>query len=168
MNKNPLRSTVAGALLTVGALAGLSGVAGAATSGTTGPAGTSGPVSSSGPVGTTKLDQAKITLEKQLALRSTRLAELGTDVSGAKSLTPAHATELSSRLISEQASIDGLITKVPTDTTLAQVSADRATMLKDNRVFAVMSPQVFETIGGDAVRHPIPSSRQSSRACLLR
>ena len=37
------------------------------------------------------------------------------------------------------------------DTTKAELNADRAAMFKDNRVYAVMSPQVFEMIEASVV-----------------
>lgn len=121
---------------------GVSGASGA--SGASGPSGASG-ASSSGFL------KEQAALEQQLALRVTRLNNLSSDITGAKSLTSAHVTLLDTRLAAEKTSIEALVTKVPTDTTTAQLKADATTMLADNRVFAVMSPQVFETIGGDAV-----------------
>ena len=94
------------------------------------------------------LNQQK--LEQQLAERATQLQRLTADVTNSKTLDPTHASVLTARLTSETSSISGLIAKVPTDTTQAQLNADRQAMLQDNRVYAVMSPQVFETISADA------------------
>lgn len=89
-------------------------------------------------------------LEQQLALRVTSLGHLATDVTGAgSSLTPAHAAILSVRISTELANINALVAKVPNDTTMAQLNADRKSMIQDNRVYAVMTPQVFETISAD-------------------
>jgi hypothetical protein len=95
--------------------------------------------------------QKQMQLETQLKDRTGQLARLSADVTGATSLTTAHAALLSSRLTSESASIAALVAKVPTDTTLAELNTDRAAMLQDNRVYAVMTPQVFETIEGDSI-----------------
>ncbi|MCU1488902.1 MAG: hypothetical protein JWM85_307, partial [Acidimicrobiaceae bacterium] len=90
-------------------------------------------------------------LEQQIANRQARLANLTKDVAGAKSLTSAHATLLNTRLSAETTNIAALAAKVPTDTTNAQLSADRSAMLSDNRVYAVMTPQVFQTIEADSI-----------------
>ena len=91
-------------------------------------------------------------LEQQLALRSTRLADLQKDVTNAgPSLSTPHANTLNARIGTEETSISGLIAKVPTDQTWAALNSDRRAMLADNRVYAVMTPQVFETIWADVV-----------------
>ena len=92
---------------------------------------------------------AQHTLEVQLANRATQLGHLVADVTAATSLTAKSI--LQARLSTEEASINALIAKVPTDTTKAELNADRAAMLKDNRVYAVMSPQVFEMIEASVV-----------------
>jgi hypothetical protein len=140
MSTRILRKGFAGAVITAGALA-LTGSGAFASS--TGPTGATGSVSASFTVAQQKL-------EVQLAGRATRLDHLASDVSGATTLTPAHAAILSARIGTELADINGLIAKVPTDTTKAELNADRTAMLKDNRVYAVMTPQVFETISADA------------------
>jgi hypothetical protein len=90
-------------------------------------------------------------LELQLANRATQLQHLVADVTAATTLSASVSTTLQARLLSEEASINSLVAKVPTDTTRAELNADRATMLKDNRVYAVMSPQVFELIEASVV-----------------
>jgi hypothetical protein len=72
-------------------------------------------------------------------------------VTGASSLSANTLATLQARLSTEEASINTLVAKVPTDTTYAELNADRAAMLKDNRVYAVMSPQVFEMIEASVV-----------------
>jgi hypothetical protein len=94
---------------------------------------------------------AQKALEVQLASRVTRLQHLTTDVTGASSLSANTSATLQARLSTEEASINTLVAKVPTDTTYAELNADRAAMLKDNRVYAVMSPQVFEMIEASVV-----------------
>ena len=95
---------------------------------------------------------AQQALEAQLASRLTRLQHLNADVTGATTLSANTASTLEARLSTEESSIDSLIAKVPTDTTFAELRADRAAMLKDNRVYAVMSPQVFESIEASLVQ----------------
>jgi hypothetical protein len=95
------------------------------------------------------------TLETQLASRVTRLQHLIADVTSATSLSANASTTLQARLSGEEASMNALIGRVPTDTTQAELSADRATMYKDNRVYAVMSPQVFESIEASLVSEQV-------------
>ena len=95
---------------------------------------------------------AQQALEAQLASRLTRLQHLNADVTGATTFSANAASTLEARLSTEESSIDSLIAKVPTDTTFAELRADRAAMLKDNRVYAVMSPQVFESIEASLVQ----------------
>jgi hypothetical protein len=100
---------------------------------------------------------AQQALEAQLASRMTRLQHLGADVTAATSLSANAASTLGARLSTEESGITALIAKVPTDTTKAELAADRAAMLKDNRVYAVMSPQVFESIEASAVAVQVAS-----------
>jgi hypothetical protein len=94
---------------------------------------------------------AQKTLEVQLANRAAQLGHLVTDVTAATTLSASVSATLQARLLTQQASINALIAKVPMDTTRAQLNADRSAMLKDNRVYAVMSPQVFEMIEASVV-----------------
>jgi hypothetical protein len=94
---------------------------------------------------------AQHALEVQLANRATQLQHLVADVTAATSLPSSASALLQARLLTEGASINALIAKVPTDTTKAELNTDRAAMLKDNRVYAVMSPQVFEMIDASVV-----------------
>ncbi|MGB8196527.1 MAG: hypothetical protein WCF25_05940 [Acidimicrobiales bacterium] len=94
---------------------------------------------------------AQKALEVQLANRSTQLTHLTADVTAAVSLNASTSAVLQARLLTEETSINALIAKVPNDTTRAELNADRAAMLKDNRVYAVMSPQVFEMIEASVV-----------------
>jgi hypothetical protein len=116
---------------------------------------------------------AQKTLEGQLAGRVTRLQHLVSDVTGATLLSTTASSTLQARLSTEEASINALIAKVPTDTTWAQLDADRAAMLKDNRVYAVMSPQVFESIEASVVASQVTtmqgneSTLQSEVASLV-
>ncbi|HEY1825542.1 MAG TPA: hypothetical protein VGG21_06235 [Acidimicrobiales bacterium] len=94
---------------------------------------------------------AQQALEAQLAARVTRLTHLTADVTGATSLSASTSLTLQARLSAEAASINSLLAKVPTDTTSAELKVDRAAMYKDNRVYAVMSPEVFEMIEASLV-----------------
>ena len=116
---------------------------------------------------------AQKALEVQLANRATQLQHLVADVTAAKSLTASDTSILQARLSTEESSIGALVTKVPTDTTKAELNADRAAMLKDNRVYAVMSPQVFEMIEASVVASQVTtmqgneSTLQSEAASLV-
>jgi hypothetical protein len=94
---------------------------------------------------------AQTHLEQQIALRTTQLGRLSADVAASKTLSSAHATQLTVNITTAAANLKVLSAKVPTDTTFAQLRTDRSSMLVQNRVFAVLTPQVFETIGADAV-----------------
>jgi len=103
-------------------------------------------------------------LEQQLAYRVTQLTKLGSDATSSKTLTAAHLATLQATLATATSSINALVTKVPSDTTGAELAADRATMLKDNRVFAVLTPQVIEIVEADGIASQVTSlqSNQSS------
>ncbi|HWD94874.1 MAG TPA: hypothetical protein VG246_00460 [Acidimicrobiales bacterium] len=98
---------------------------------------------------------ARQALESQLTSRVTRLQHLLADVTGATSLSASASSTLQARLSTEESSINALVAKVPTDTTRAELNADRVAMLKDNRVYAVMSPQVFEMIDASVVANQV-------------
>jgi hypothetical protein len=108
---------------------------------------------------------AQKALELQLANRSTQLGHLVADVTAATTLSASASSTLQARLSTEEASINALIAKVPTDTTKAELNADRAAMLKDNRVYAVMSPQVFEMIEASVVASQV-TTMQGNEATL--
>jgi len=108
---------------------------------------------------------AQKALELQLANRSTQLGHLVADVTAATTLSASASSTLQARLSTEEASINALIAKVPTDTTKAELNADRAAMLKDNRVYAVMSPQVFEMIEASVVASQV-TMMQGNEATL--
>jgi hypothetical protein len=90
-------------------------------------------------------------LEQQLAYRASQLTRLSADVTGSTTLSSSDASVLSARISTESADINALVQKVPTDTTNAELFADRQAMIKDNRVFAVLTPQVLEIIEADAI-----------------
>jgi hypothetical protein len=116
---------------------------------------------------------AQKALEAQLATRVTQLQHLVADVTAATSLSAGASGTLQARLSTEQSSINALVAKVPTDTTQAELNADRSAMLKDNRVYAVMSPQVFELIEASVVANEVAtmqgneSTLQSEVASLV-
>lgn len=103
-------------------------------------------------------------LETQLASRATQLARLGTDVAGATSLTAPHAVTLKASIATATTNIDALIAKVPTDTTNAELAVDRASMLKENRVFAILTPQVFLTIEADGIASQVVTFQANESA----
>jgi hypothetical protein len=112
-------------------------------------------------------------LEQQLANRVSQLGRLSTDVTAAKSLTTSHATFLSNVVTTASGNINNLVLKVPNDTTWAELRADQKSMYKDNRVYAVLTPQVFQTIEADAIASQVTafeaneSSLQSSVNALI-
>jgi len=116
---------------------------------------------------------AQQALETQLTGRVTRLQHLLADVTGATSLSASDSSLLQARLSTEESSINALVAIVPTDTTRAELISDRLAMLKDNRVYAVMSPQVFEMIEASVVANQVTtlqgneSTLQSEVASLV-
>ncbi len=127
-------------------------------------------VAYAGSTTTTKVPSASFiaaqhALEVQLANRATQLGHLVKDVTAATSLTASASSILQARLSTEGASISALIAKVPTDTTRAELNSDRSAMLKDNRVYAVMSPQVFEMIEASVVADQV-ATLQANEATL--
>ncbi len=116
---------------------------------------------------------AQKALETQLANRVTQLQHLVTDVTAATSLSASDSVVLQARLSTEETSINGLVAKVPTDTTKAELNTDRAAMLEDNRVYAVMSPQVFQMIEASVVADQVvtmqgnESTLQADTASIL-
>lgn len=99
-----------------------------------------------GPVAT-KLEQRLMT---QLQLRATQLGDLSKEVAAATALTPSDQGALEQKIAASTTSINGLIQSVPTDT-LPQLRAASRTMIDQNRVFAVLTPQVYEVIASDTV-----------------
>jgi hypothetical protein len=105
-------------------------------------------------------------LEQQLTFRVNQLQVLSTDVTKATSLTPGDASTLAARLTAATANITGLITQVQTDTTMAELRAAQKSMIQGNRVFAVLTPQVFEVIEAYTVAAQA-ATLQSGEAALL-
>ncbi|HTX00177.1 MAG TPA: hypothetical protein VMD59_15455 [Acidimicrobiales bacterium] len=158
MGKHHRRNAVAYGTLVLGGALAVAGAAGAgvaaaaSSTGATGATGATSAVSASTTARGAKFLAAQKALEASLALRTTQLSKLGTDVSdNSKVLTSSDLTTLTDRLQAETASISGLATQVQSDTTWAELTSARHTMLYDNRVFAVMTPQVFEVIEADTV-----------------
>lgn len=106
------------------------------------------------------------TLETQLATLVSQLNRLNTDITGAKSPTTAHAAMLTANLTAALTNINALGTKVPTDTTAIQLRDDKVSMVKQNRVFVVLTPQVFLTIEADNVAVGV-ASLQGDEPSLL-
>lgn len=104
-------------------------------------------------------------LEQQLASRSTQLTRLGADVTAATATLGTNAATLTKNIAAANTSIQALIVKVPTDTTYAQLNADRKAMLAQSRVFAVLTPQVFLTIEAGAIAAQV-STFQANESAL--
>ena len=143
------KGMLVGAMLAGSSILALPTIASAATSGTTGTSGTTTTAASSGH--SHGFIQAQLKLEAELSARVTQLGRLSTDVSTSTTLTSAHMVLLSARVATGTGNINVLVAKVPTDTTMRQLNADRKSMLAQNRVYAVLTPQVFETIEADGI-----------------
>ncbi len=107
-----------------------------------------------------KFIAARQQLETALAARVQQLAKLTTQVNGSTTLQTAHKNYLAAALATETTVIGGLASKVPGDVTWAQLDADRQVMLRDNRVFAVMTPQVYEAIEADSIAAEVTALQQ--------
>jgi hypothetical protein len=97
---------------------------------------------------------AQAKLEQQLSNRTAQLSRLGADVTAAvaaKSLTSGHEATLNASITTATNNIGALTTSVQSATTFAQLNADAKSMVKQNRVYAVLTPQVFETIEADQI-----------------
>lgn len=105
-------------------------------------------------------------LEQQLTFRVTQLQVLSTDVSKATSLTSSDASALAAALTTATGNITGLLTQVKADTTMLELRAAQKSMIQGNRVFAVLTPQVFEVIEADTVAAQA-ATLQSGEAALL-
>jgi hypothetical protein len=108
---------------------------------------------------------AQKALETQLSNRAGQLSRLATDVTAAKTLTATHAATLNANITTATANIASLTTAVEAAMTNAQLNADRNSMYKQNRVYAVLTPQVFETIEADGIAAQV-STFQASEPTL--
>ena len=113
-----------------------------------------------------KFQQFQQKLEQQLGFRVNQLQVLSTDVAKATSLTTDDASTLAARLTAATESITGLAAQVKIDTTMAELRTAQQTMIQGNRVFAVLTPQVFEVIEADTVAAQA-ASLQSGEPALL-
>jgi hypothetical protein len=113
-----------------------------------------------------KITQLQQQLEQQLTYRVNQLQVLSTDVTKATSLTPYDASTLAARLTAATASINTLLAQVPNDTTMPELRAAQRTMIQGNRVFAVLTPQVFQVIEADTVAAQA-ATLQSGEVALL-
>jgi hypothetical protein len=95
--------------------------------------------------------QAQQTVETDLAKRVAQLNTLIGRVNGAAGLTPADkATLLADLTKTELPGIQALQSKVPGDTTCAQLRQDAHEMVDDFRVYVVMAPETDLVIANDA------------------
>lgn len=113
-----------------------------------------------------KITQFQQQLEQQLTYRVNQLQVLSTDVTKATALTPSDASTLAARLTAATANINTLLAQVPKDTTMVELRAAQRTMIQGNRVFAVLTPQVFQVIEADSVAAQA-TTLQSGEAALL-
>jgi hypothetical protein len=98
--------------------------------------------------------QLQAKLEQQLSFRVKQLQVLSTDVTKATSptgLTSSDASTLAAALTTATGNITGLITQVEGATAMVQLKAAQKSMIQGNRVFAVLTPQVFEVIEADTI-----------------
>jgi hypothetical protein len=94
--------------------------------------------------------EAQAQLEAQLAARVKQLTQLSSDVTSSSTLSTVDASTLAARVAAASAIIDKLVTVVATDTTFAELDSARRTMI-EVRVYAVLTPQVYEVIEADAI-----------------
>jgi hypothetical protein len=146
MLKKILQTGLVGAVLAGGSLIAFPSIVSASSRPSKGATGATGVV-----VTSASFNKEKLALEAALSDRQTQLTRLSADVKVATDLSAAHLAVLDTNIAAATLSITSLRVKVPTDTTGAELQADRATMLKDNRVYAVLTPQVFLTIEADTV-----------------
>ena len=85
----------------------------------------------------------------------------------ATSLTPSDASTLAARLTAATANINALLAQVPNDTTMVELRAAQKSMIQGNRVFAVLTPQVFEVIEADTVAAQAATLQWRVRRTLL-
>jgi len=113
-----------------------------------------------------KITQFQQQLEQQLTYRVNQLQVLSTDVGKASSLTPSDESTLVARLAAATASINSLLAQVPGDTTMFELKMVQKMMIQGNRVFALLTPQVFQVIEADTVGAQA-ATMQSGEAALL-
>jgi hypothetical protein len=95
---------------------------------------------------------SKSKIVAQLASRINQLGRLTSNVNGASgTLTPAHATLLNGSITTAIANSQALNARVLIATTHGELNTDRNKMVLNNRVFAVLTPQVFQVIDADTV-----------------
>ncbi len=145
---HPVRLAVAGAVIVSGSLL-FAMSAGASTS-----------------VPSSKISQLQQKLEQQLGYRVSQLQVLSTDVKQATALTNGDAGTLAARLTAATTSINALVAQVPSDTTMVELREAQETMIQGNRVFAVLTPQVFQVIEADTDASQA-ATLQSGEAALL-
>lgn len=148
MTMHRIRTGLLGGAIVAGGVLGIPAVAGAATP-QAASSSTTNPLNPAVKNATT-FKTAQKWVESQLAARQQRLSSLTSEVSKATHLTTSDRATLTSDLSSETSGIDALATKVPKDTTWAQLLGDAKSMVVDYRVYVVMTPQVNLTIGADS------------------
>jgi len=89
-------------------------------------------------------------VEGALSNRVTQLNALTAIIGGATRLTASDQQTLSSDVSNELAGIQALQQKVPNDSTCLQLVADARAMVRNFRVYVVMTPQVRLTVSADS------------------
>lgn len=145
---NPVRLAIAGAVVASGSFM-FAVSAGASTS-----------------APTSKITQFQQQLEQQLTYRVNQLQVLSTDVAKATDLSTGDASTLAARLTTATVSINTLLAQVPNDNTMVLLKMAQKTMIQGNRVFAVLTPQVFQVIEADTIAVQA-ASLQASETTLL-
>jgi hypothetical protein len=151
MNNHQIRNRLMAGALVAGLVLAVPGVAMAASAPQAGSVTSVSTSSALNPAtkNATTFAAAKAYVEGQLTARQQRLSNLTSEVSAASDLTSSDKATLTGDLANETSGIDALVTKVPGDTTWAELLADAKSMVQQYRVFVVMSPQVHETIAAD-------------------
>jgi hypothetical protein len=161
MNAQQVRRGLVGAVASGALVAGLSGGVAAASSPAPSAPGTSATATTVKP----GFLRAQKLLEARLTDRANELARLSADVKGATTLSTSDAATLEARLATETTNITTLQSQVSAATTAAELKTASTSMYVDNRVYAVMVPQVLEVIEADATSAQV-TTMQGNEATL--
>jgi hypothetical protein len=88
-------------------------------------------------------------LENEINSYASLLGQLGADIQGSRTLEPAHARDLNALSTTADLDVNNLVAKVEIDTTPAELSADATAIDNLRSLFAVLAPQVSETLEAD-------------------
>jgi hypothetical protein len=161
MNAHQIRIGLAGVVAGGTLVAGLAGGVAAASS----PAPTTASTPSTPTTQKPGFLRAQKALEVRLTDRANELARLTADVKGATTLSTSDQATLEARLATETANITALQGQVAAATTGAELKTASRSMYVDNRVYAVMVPQVLEVVEADATSAQV-ATLQANEATL--